>query len=201
MVQRSAAGSPAASVTQLLGAIRGGDSAALNEVVAALYPELRRLAAAHLRRERSGHTLQPTALVHELYLSLLRNQRIQYQDRAHFLAVSARLMRRVLVDHARGRVAVKRGAGRTAIPLDGVDVAGPSSAVDLLEFEDALERLLQRDDRAGRVAELRVFGGLELDEMSSALNVSLSTVKRDWRLAKAWFARELRPDPHDGRRP
>jgi RNA polymerase sigma factor (TIGR02999 family) len=183
------------SITLLLDAVRGGDSDALNDLLTALYPELKRMAAAHLRRERSGHTLQPTALVHELYLSLLRNKRIQYEDRAHFLAVSSRLMRRLLVDHARARAAQKRGAARTALCLDDVDVPSASNSVDLLLLEDALDRLSKRDARMGRIVELRVFGGLDAEETSSVLDISVSTVKRDWRLARAWLSRELRSEP------
>jgi RNA polymerase sigma factor (TIGR02999 family) len=181
-----------ATITRLLGALREGDGAALNELMAIVYPHLKRIAAARLRGERDGHTLQPTALVHELYVQLARNQRINWHDRAHFYAVSARLMRRVLVDHARARAARKRGSSPSLLSLDGIDVAAQSGVVDLLLLDDALERLSKRDERLGRVAEMRVFAGLDVDEASGVLGVSPSTVKRDWRMARAWLLNELR---------
>jgi RNA polymerase sigma factor (TIGR02999 family) len=180
------------AITRLLGAIRSGDADALNELTSVVYPELRKLAAAHLRRERPGHTLQATALVHELYVLLLRNQRIAYNDRVHFFAVSARLMRRILVDHARARKAHKRGAAHTVLSLDDFDAPAHTAPIDVLVVEDALERLSKRDARMGQIVEMRVFGGLDVDEASAVLAVSPSTVKRDWRLARAWLSRELR---------
>ena len=181
------------TITRLLGAVRAGDAEAMNQLLGAVYPELKRMAAAHLRRERPGHTLQPTALVHELYMQLLRNQRILWNDRVHFFAVSARLMRRVLVDHARARAARKRGSALTALSLDEHDVSAPTNVVDLLVLDGALDRLSKHDARMGRIVEMRVFGGLGPNEASEVLGVSPRTVKRDWLLARAWLSRELRP--------
>jgi RNA polymerase sigma-70 factor, ECF subfamily len=178
-------------VTQLLGAIRAGDNGALSRLLSIVYPELRRLAAREFRRERRDHTLQPTALVHEVYLRLLRNQRIQWIDRAHFFAVSARLMRRILVDHARGRAAQKRGGAQPALTLDGAGASPERDIVDLIALDAAMGRLAERDGRQARVVELRVFGGLNIEETAEVLIVSASTVKNDWRMARAWLSREL----------
>jgi RNA polymerase sigma factor (TIGR02999 family) len=178
--------------TELLGAVRAGEAEALDRLVSAVYPDLRRLAARHLRGERVGHTLQPTALVHELYLQLLANQRIEWRDRAHFFAVAARLMRRILVDYARGRSAQKRGGGVTPVSLDELALAGGSNPIDLLLLDEVLDRLAARNARQAEIVELRIFGGLDTDETCEALGVSASTVKRDWRMARAWLSRELR---------
>ncbi len=161
-----------------------------------LYGELRRIAASFMRDERPGHTLQPTALVHEAFLRL-SSQHVEWQDRTHFLAIAAQTMRRILVDHARKRAAGKRGSGNEAITVDaGIDapVEGAGDSLDLIALDDALGRLAERDERAARVVELRFFGGLEVEEAARVLDISPASVKRDWSFARAWLGRELRGD-------
>ena len=156
-----------------------------------VHHELRRLARSQMRNERDNHTLQTTALVNEAFLRLVDLRRIQWQDRAHFLALSARLMRRVLVDHARSRNYQKRGAGTATVALDDVRVAPSERGADLVALDDALEDLARVDPRKSQVVELRFFGGLSVEETAEALSVSAETVMRDWRLAKVWLLREL----------
>jgi RNA polymerase sigma factor (TIGR02999 family) len=156
-----------------------------------VYDRLRQLARRHLARERAGHTLQPTALVHEAYLRLAGHHRIQWQDRGHFLALAATTMRRVLVSHARGRLAEKRGGGGAALSLDDVPAPAVERAEELVALDDALEALAAFDPRQARVVELRYFGGLTVEETAAALGVSPATVKLDWSLARAWLRREL----------
>lgn len=187
-------------VTRLLHEMRGGNQDALNELLPLVYRELRHQAARYLRGEGRGHTLQPTALVHEAYLRLIENPNIQWQNRAHFCAVAARLMRRILVDHARTRGAQKRGGAATRVTLD--DPASPAEPrfVDLLILDESLSRLADRDARQAQIVELRVFGGLSVDEAAGVLDVSPRTVKSDWQMARAWLTRELRAgraDPPD----
>lgn len=168
-----------------------GDEDALNQLVPLLHHELHRIARACMRGERAGHSLQATALVNEAYLRLIDVQHVDWQNRAHFLAVSARLMRRILVDFARSRQYQKRGGGAQRITLDeALVVANPGR--DLVALDDALDALAKMDERKARVVEMRFFGGLSVDETASVLNVSADTVMRDWRLAKAWLLRELR---------
>ncbi len=183
--------SPPGEVTLLLGKIKGGNQDALGELIPLVYQELRRLAGHYLRDERIGHTLQPTALVHELYLRLVGHDRIDWQNRAHFMAVAAQLMRRVLVDYARQRKAAKRGA---PIPFDLEAFEQDTGAVGLeavLAVDEALARLSQLDPQQGRVVEMRYFGGLTVEETAEVLNISPRTVKRDWAMAKAWLYGEL----------
>ena len=180
-----------AHVTELLLAWGSGDRAALDELVPIIHEELRRLARHQMRGERDNHTLQTTALVNEAFLRLVDLRRIQWQDRAHFLALSARLMRRILVDHARSRSYQKRGAGVANVTLDETLVASPERGVDLVALDDALEVLARVDARKSQVVELRFFGGLSVEETAEALKVSPETVTRDWRLAKAWLLREI----------
>jgi len=179
-------------VTELLRAWGEGDEAALEQLLPIVEAELRRLARAYMARERRGHTLQTTALVNEAFLRLADARRVRWQDRAHFLGISARLMRRVLVDHARARGYQKRGGGVQRVALDDAVGAAPPLDVDLVALDRALEALTQVDERKSRVIEMRFFGGLTVEETAEALRVSTDTVKRDWRLAKLWLLRELR---------
>ena len=170
---------------------RRGDANALDRLIPLLYRELHRIAKAAMRGERQGHTLKPTALVNEAYLRLVDFRRLEWQDRAHFLAVSARLMRQILIDHARAHRYQKRGGGAVKVTLEE-DIAVPSErGRDLVALDDALEALSQVDERKSRVIELRFFGGLTVEETAAVLSVSVDTVMRDWKLAKAWLLREL----------
>jgi len=182
---------PPTPVTDLLLAWGRGDDSALQQLIPMVRLELQRLARRHMRRERDGHTLQTTALVNEAYLRLVDLSRVRWQDRAHFFAMSARLMRRILVDHARSRGFVKRGGGATTIPFDESIVPVERSA-DIVALDDALRTLAESDQRKSQVVELRFFGGLTVEETAEALGVSPETVMRDWRVAKAWLLRELR---------
>lgn len=178
-------------VTELLLAWGRGDRVALDELVPIVHQELRRLARLQLRGERNNHTLQTTALVNEAFIRLVDLRRIRWQDRAHFLSLSARLMRRILVDHARSRNYQKRGGGAVNVTLDDVLVASPERGADLVALDDALESLARVDPRKSQVVELRFFGGLSVEETAEALKVSPETVFRDWRLAKVWLLREV----------
>jgi RNA polymerase sigma factor (TIGR02999 family) len=178
-------------VTTLLVAWRNGEPAALERLVPLVRDELHRIAARCMRGERRDHTLQATALVNEAYVRLVDVQRIDWQDRAHFLAMSARLMRRVLVDHARARNYQKRGGGALRVTLvEGLE-GSDERAPDLVALDDALETLAQFDERKSRVVELRFFGGLSVEEAAAVLDVSPETIMRDWKVAKAWLIREL----------
>jgi RNA polymerase sigma factor (TIGR02999 family) len=179
------------AVTELLRAWSEGDDGALERLVPLVEAELRRLARGYLGRERRGHTLQITALVNEAFLRLTDARHVRWQDRAHFLGISARLMRRVLVDYARRRGFQKRGGGAQQVTFDEGLVASADPALDIVALDRALEALAQVDVRKSRVIELRFFGGLTVDEAAEVLNVSPDTVKRDWRLAKLWLLREL----------
>ena len=186
---------PTTSVTELLLAWGRGDRAALDTLLPVIYDELHRQAAHALRREDPGHTLQATALVHEAYLRLVDQQRVQWQNRAQFFGVAAQLIRRILVDHARARQAAKRGGGARQLTLEHADVQGGAGAdesgVDVLALHQALERLTKLDPDQGRLVELRYFGGLSIEETAAALGVSPATVKREWVVARAWLRREL----------
>src|SRR5262245_29844181 len=181
----------ATPVTELLKAWGGGDEAALNELVPLVESELRRLARGYMARERSGHTLQTTALVNEAYLRLVDAQDVRWNDRAHFFGIAARLMRRVLVDHARQRAFRKRGGGAQAVSLDDAMFVSRVPDVELLDLDRALQALAAVDNRKARVVEMRYFGGMTVEETADALAVSTETVKRDWRLAKLWLLDEL----------
>ena len=181
----------AADVTGLLQAWRTGDQNARDELIPLVYPELHRLAHHHMANERPDRTLQTTALVNELYVRLVDVRRVGWNDRAHFFAVCAQLMRRVLVDMARARNAQKRGGHAVHVPVDERAIANPEPPVDLLALDSALDRLAAFDARKSRVVELRFFGGLDVEETAAALDVSPQTVMRDWRLAKLWLVREL----------
>jgi RNA polymerase sigma factor (TIGR02999 family) len=181
----------ASDVTALLVAWSNGEEAAGGVLITAVYGELRRLARGYLRRERPGHSLPPTALVHEAYLKLVDQRRVRWQNRAHFFAIAAHQMRRILVDHARAHGAAKRGPGAT-LPLTGIDVGTDPPAVDVLALDEALDKLAQIDPRHSRLVELRFFGGLTVDETAAVLDIAPITVKRDWALARTWLYRELR---------
>lgn len=180
-------------VTRLLLDWSRGDPTALDRLMPLVYDELRTLARRSLRAERGGHTLQATALVHEAYLKLVDQRQVRWQDRAHFLAVTAQIMRRVLVDYARRHTSAKRGSGRPARPLDEAErLAAPAPLEDWLALDSALDRLAALDDRQARVVELRFFGGLTIEETAEVLQISPATVKDDWSLARGWLYRELR---------
>ena len=171
---------------------RGGDEAALDTLMPLVHDELTRMARRHMAGERPGRTLQATALVNEAFLRLVDLKRVNWQNRAHFLAMVARLMRRVLVDAARTRQSDKRGGEMVRVTFDEALVGGHDTAGDLLILNDALEALAALDDRKSRVVELRFFGGLSLEETAEALSLSTKTVARDWDFAKAWLQREMR---------
>lgn len=178
-------------VTRLLIEWKRGDATALDRIIPLVHAELRRIAARHLRRERPGHTLQPTALVHEAYLRLVPTSELEWRDRAHFFAVAARVMRQVLVDHARAHRAEKRGGAVQKVSIEEVAAPAAIPDVDLLALEDALKRLFDFDPQQGRVVELRYFGGLTIEETAEVIGVSPATVKREWMMARAWLRREL----------
>jgi RNA polymerase sigma factor (TIGR02999 family) len=180
-------------VTSLLLAWRQGDRSAMEKLVPLVYAELRDRARRALAKERSNHTLQPTALVNEVYLRLVDQSRVEWQNRSHFFAVAARAMREVLVDHARRRLAAKRDAGRTLVPFSraAAQAATPPPNLDVLALEIALERLGALDERQARLVELRVYGGLTIEESAEVLAISPATVSREWRHAEAWLHREM----------
>jgi RNA polymerase sigma factor (TIGR02999 family) len=182
---------PAADVTALLEEWSAGDPRALDRLVPLVYGDLRRLAQSYFGRESSGHTLQATAVVNELYLCLLEQKRVQWQNRGQFLAVAATLMRRILVDHARKRQSAKRGGEAIVLALDESLGVPASGNPDLVALDDALEALSALSPRQGRIVEMRFFGGLTIEETAAVLGVSPATVKLDWSLARAWLFREL----------
>src|SRR6266540_6662010 len=183
--------SPPGEVTRLLVAWSRGDAKALEDLIPLVYDELRRLAERHLSREAPGHTLQPTAVVHEAYLRLVDQKRVTWKNRGHFFAVAAQTMRRLLVDHARQRDAEKRGGAATRVPLEEGAASTLPREADVIALDRALERLATLDATQAKVVELRYFGGLTLDETADVLGTSPSTVGRAFRLAKAWLYREL----------
>jgi RNA polymerase sigma factor (TIGR02999 family) len=183
------------AVTELLRAWSDGDAGALERLLPLVEAELRRLARGYMGRERKGHTLQTTALVNEAFLRLTDARQIRWQDRAHFLGISARLMRRVLVDYARTRGYLKRGGGAERVTLHEGLVTSPDPALDLVALDRALEALARVDARKSQIVELRFFGGLSVEETADVLHVSPDTVKRDWRLAKLLLLRELEGKP------
>jgi RNA polymerase sigma factor (TIGR02999 family) len=182
---------PATPVTKLLLRWREGDRQALEQLMPLVYAELRRMASHHLRRERGDHTLQSTALVHEAYLRLAGQDPPQWQNRAHFFAIAARLMRQILVDHARTRDAAKRGSGACTLSLDETIGLPQKVNLDVLDLDKALTELSEMDGQQGRIVELRFFGGLTIEDTSEVLGVSPATVKRDWLVARAWLLRAM----------
>lgn len=182
---------PAGDVTQLLLAWSGGNAEALDRLLPLVYEELRRRAEGQMRRERAEHTLQPTALVHEAYLKLVDQKGVKWSDRAHFFGVASRAMRQVLVDHARRRRTARHGGAEIRLSLEDAALATPPKSLDLLALDDALSRLAALDERQSRLVELRVFGGLTIEEAARVLGCSHATVSRDWKHAEAWLHREM----------
>lgn len=178
-------------VTQVLLDWKGDESRAAERLMPLVYDELRRLAAGYLRRERSDHTLQATGLVHEAYLRLVDQQNLTWRDRAHFFAVCAQVMRRILVDHARNHRRAKRGAGREKLELNEALVPAEERTVDLLALDEAMRDLTTFDLQKSRIVELRFFGGLTTGEISEVLSISERTIRREWRIAKAWLRRRV----------
>jgi len=185
---------PPRDVTALLGDWSRGDRTAFNQLLPLVYAELRRVAARQLRNERPDHTLQPTALVHEVFIRLVDQRNVDWQNRAHFFGVAAQVMRRILVDHARRHDANKRGDGVRAVSLDEAKDVAAANEMPILALDQALDRLEKIDAGLAKIVELRAFGGLTIDEAAHVLSVSPSTAKRDWRTAKAWLNRELELD-------
>ena len=179
------------NVTQMLHDWSHGDQEVLDKLVPVVYEELRRQAARYLKRERPGHTLQTTALIHEAYIRLIDQKNVHWQNRAHFYAISAKLMRRILVDHARSRQAAKRGGSDIKLPLEEAMSAPEGREVDIVALDEALERLAAIDPQQSRVVELKFFSGMSVEETAEVLGVSTRTVKRDWNVAKAWLRREI----------
>ncbi|HTY41402.1 MAG TPA: sigma-70 family RNA polymerase sigma factor [Thermoanaerobaculia bacterium] len=185
-------GPPPGEVTRLLIAWNEGDGAAVERLMPLVYGELRRIAERQFRRERAGHTLQPTAVVHEAYFRLVDQTRVTWKNRGHFFAIAAQAMRRILIDHARAREAEKRGGGDASVSLDvGIASPEPVDDIDLLALDEALVRLKSLDDAQARIVELRFFGGLSIEETAEAMETSPSSVKREFRSARAWLFREL----------
>lgn len=178
-------------VTNLLIAWSGGEPRAEEQLLPLVYAELHELAASYMRRERSEHTLQPTALVHEAYMRLVDQERVQWQNRAHFFAIAAQMMRRILVDHARRRQAARRGDNPLAVPLNEIDGLGVEVSPDIIAVDEALVALTALDTEKGRIVEMRFFGGLSNAEIAEVLGVSLATIVRHWRVARAWLYRYL----------
>jgi len=178
-------------ITQLLLAWSDGDREALEKLTPLVYRELKKLAESYMRRERAGHSLQPTALAHEAYIKLIDQQNVQWQNRAHFFGIAAQAMRRILVDHARARLAGKRGSGGAVVSLDEAVDVSDQRADQLIALDEALKRLAELDPKRGRVVELKYFGGMTLEETAEVLGVSRAKVIREWRMAKAWLYGEL----------
>jgi RNA polymerase sigma factor (TIGR02999 family) len=181
-------------ITRLLKNWGNGDQAARDQLMPLVYEELRRMAHQHMRKERPGHTLQTSALVHEAFVRLVDQTDVQWQNRAHFFGIAAQMMRRILVDHARSRQFAKRGGDVRRVSLDEVAIVSAERAADVVALDDALNSLAAVDQRKSQVVELRFFGGLSIEETATVLAVSPGTVMRDWTLAKAWLRREMRVD-------
>jgi RNA polymerase sigma-70 factor, ECF subfamily len=184
-------------MTRLLDRVSKGDEAAANVLMPLVYDELRALAQSYLMRERVGHTLEATALVNEAYLRLVDQKDADWQDRTHFFCMAAEMIRRILVDHARARAAMKRGGGRQRLTLsEGMELAqhADDEGIDILALEEAMNELAKHNKRQARVVELRFFGGLNVEETAAVLNISERTVKADWRFARAWLRRVISPD-------
>jgi len=178
-------------ISGLIAAWGNGDEEALSRLVSVLYPELRRIARHHLRRYQAGQTLESAGLANEAYLKLIRAGGIRCENRVHFLALCSQIMRRILVDHARGRGYAKRGGNAVRVPLDDMLLGAPARGIGVLALDEALDSLSRIDARKGRVVELRYFGGLNVEETAEVLRISPETVKRDWKMAKVWLFCEL----------
>ncbi len=181
-------------ITQVLVDLQAGNRAALDKLLGLIYDPLRRLAQNQLNRERADHTLNATALVHEAYLKLIDQKKVDWRNRAHFLAVAAQAMRRILIDYARGKLAEKRGGGAAMVTFNEEALRGDVKGDDLIALDDALKELNAAEPRAARVVELQFFGGLTQPEIAEVLGVSEITVRRDWRFARAWIAQQLKTD-------
>jgi RNA polymerase sigma factor (TIGR02999 family) len=179
-------------ITELLANWSRGDPQAREALMPLVYDELRRLASSYLRQERSDHTLQPTALVHEAYLRLVDQKNVHWKDKGHFFAITAQLMRRILVDHARSHLAEKRGSGAAKVALEDAVVMSNERPDELLTLDESLTRLGRMDPQQARIVELRIFAGLSVEDTADLLGISAATVKRDWRMAKAWLSLEIR---------
>jgi RNA polymerase sigma factor (TIGR02999 family) len=179
------------NVTQLLIGWGKGDKEALDELLPIVYDELRQQAARYLRRERAGHTLQTTALIHEAYLRLVDQKNVKWQNRAHFFGIAAQLMRRILVDHARGKKRAKRGGSDIRVSLNEATAMAKTQDLDVLAIDEALNRLTEIDEQQGKIVELRFFSGMTVEETAEVLGISTATVKRDWSMARAWLHREI----------
>jgi len=190
---------PPGEITRLLTQLKAGDRAAEVELAPLVYDEIKRIAAAYMRNEREGHTLQATALAHEAYMRLLGAANVDWQSRAHFYAVTAQMMRRILVDYARARQALKRPDRRGKVSLESALVYAEEQSAELLALDEALTRLSVWDGRLCRVVELRFFAGMSLEETAEVVGVSTRTVKRDWNIARAWLYRQLTGIHDDGR--
>jgi RNA polymerase sigma-70 factor (ECF subfamily) len=184
--------SPSPDVTILLTQLTGGNQEAGEKLVPLVYDELKRLARNYMRRERPDHTPQATALVHEAYLKLVRQQSVNWQSRSHFFGIAAQLMRRILIDHARGHLREKRGGVKEVLPLNEALVFSREHSEELVKLDEALERLSKLDARQGRIVELRFFGGLSVEETPRFLGISAKTVNRDWSVAEVWLHGELK---------
>jgi RNA polymerase sigma factor (TIGR02999 family) len=178
-------------ITELLANWSRGDPQAREALMPLVYDELRHLASSYLRQERSDHTLQPTALVHEAYLRLVDQKNVHWKDKGHFFAITAQLMRRILVDHARSHLAEKRGSGAAKVPLEDAVVMSNERPDDLLAVDESLTRLGRMDPQQARIVELRIFAGLSVEDTADLLGISPATVKRDWSMAKAWLSLEI----------
>jgi RNA polymerase sigma factor (TIGR02999 family) len=179
-------------ITQMLIDLTNGNQEVVNEILPYIYDELRRLAGSYLRRERSDHTLQPTALVHEAYMKLVDQRQVKWQNRAHFFGIAAQVMRRILMDHARKHKAEKRGGDADKLPLeDEILVISHDSSSQLLALDEALKTLAELDPNKAKIVELRYFGGLSIEETAEVLGVSVPTINRQWRTAKAWLYSQL----------
>lgn len=185
---------PPNEITERLIAWGAGDRAALDQLIPVVYQELRRMAGNYLRQENPGHTLQPTALVHEAWLRLIDQARVDWRNRAQFFGVAAQMMRRILVDHAKAKHREKRGGDAVKLSLDDAINLSRERAADLLALDDALDELTRVDERKSRVVELRYFGGFTVEEIAQILEVSPETVMRDWKLAKAWLYQQIRQE-------
>lgn len=187
-----------ADITELLSRMAGGDRSASERLIPIVYEELKRLARSYMRRERPDHTLQTTALVHEAYMKLIGQRSIEWQSRSHFFGVAAQLMRRILTDHARRNLRLKRGGTNEAFPFDEALIFSPEYSEEIMKLDEALGRLEKLDARQSRIVELRYFGGLTVEETAESLRISPKTVKRDWAVAKAWLHAEVRGQNDSG---
>lgn len=178
-------------LTVLLRAASSGDPRDAERLMSAIYDDLKRLAASQLRNERAGHTLHPTALVHEAYLRLVNQRTAEWNDRLHFFSIASRIIRRILIDHARERHALKRGGGQQRVRIEDHEIAAPDRELDLVALNEALDELAEIDERQARIVELRFFGGLTVPEVAEAMSIGARSVDRDWQVARAWLFHRL----------